>query len=153
MKVKLKKEIVTFKVDDLDMNITGTYLNNKEWDEMLENSIVIDTRNDYEITFGTFKNAINPNTKNFSDFPNWAEENLSNVDKDKNILMCCTGGVRCEKSTAFMMQKMGFKNVYHLKGGILSYLENGDGKQWTGDCFVFDDRVAVGQRLEALNDC
>lgn len=155
MKVNIKPEIITFKVDDLRIEEVGEHLNSDEWDALLKDpeSIVIDTRNDYEIEFGTFYKAINPNTKNFSDFPQWVEENLSSQDKEKPIAMFCTGGVRCEKSTAYLKQK-GFKKVYHLKGGILQYLNDRQGKEhlWKGNCFVFDDRLAVDQDLKSVEE-
>lgn len=154
-KVIIKNEIVTFKVKDLDMTQVGEYLSGKEWDNMLQNpdAIVIDTRNDYEVVFGTFQNAIDPKTKNFSDFPDWVEKELSDSDKERPIAMFCTGGVRCEKSTAYMKQK-GFKNVYHLKGGILQYLDDTSNKSnmWKGDCFVFDDRLAVNSQLKSIEE-
>jgi len=154
-KVIIKKEIVTFKVDDLDVSQVGEYLSGAEWDAMLKNpeAVVIDTRNDYEVAFGTFHNAVDPKTKNFSDFPAWAEEALSDCDKERPIAMFCTGGVRCEKSTAYMKQR-GFKNVYHLKGGILQYLDETKNKNqmWKGSCFVFDDRLAVDSSLKSIEE-
>ncbi len=154
LKIKIKSEIVTFKVD-VDPNQTGEYLSAEEWDSYLEREdvMVIDTRNDQEIAFGTFKNAINPKTTSFKEFPQWVEENLTSDDKDKKILMFCTGGIRCEKSTAFMRQN-GFKNVYHLEGGILKYLETTKNRSnnWIGSCFVFDDRLAVSSDLRPIGD-
>lgn len=155
IKVRIKNEIVTFKVADLDMNQVGEYLSAEEWDAMLQKPEVtlIDTRNEYEVAFGTFANAIDPKTINFSDFPAWAEANLANHDHTKPIAMFCTGGVRCEKSTAYLKQK-GFKNVYHLKGGILQYLEDSKNKTglWQGSCFVFDDRLAVTVDLKPIEE-
>jgi UPF0176 protein len=152
MKVRLKPEIVRLKIKDLDMSKVGEYLDAKEWDDLIskKETILIDTRNDYEVIFGTFKNARNPKTRNFSDLPEWVERNLRGVDKETPIAMFCTGGIRCEKSTAFM-KHVGFKNVYHLKGGILKYLEDTQGREnmWQGRCFVFDDRVAVDSELDA----
>jgi UPF0176 protein len=149
LKVKIRKEIVTFGVD-LDMSQVGKHLSPAQWDEVIsrEDAIVIDTRNDYEIVFGTFENAIDPKTRNFTDLIEWVDKNLTEKDKNKPVAMFCTGGVRCEKSTAFMLKK-GFKEVYHLDGGILSYFEktkNASGK-WKGRCFVFDDRIAVDPEL------
>jgi len=152
LKVRIKPEIVRLKIPNLDMNKIGEYLDTKEWDELIskKETIVIDTRNDYEVIFGTFKNAQNPKTRNFSDLPEWVDRNLKNVDKNTPIAMFCTGGIRCEKSTSYM-KNIGFKNVYHLKGGILKYIEDTKGKEsmWEGKCFVFDDRVAVDSELEA----
>lgn len=148
MKVRLKKEIVNLGVNDLDISLRGEYLEPEDWDDFTAQSdvLVIDTRNEYEIKLGRFKNAINPNTQCFRDFPKWAESLTAN--KDLKVAMYCTGGIRCEKSTAYM-KSLGFKNVYHLKGGILSYLEKNNNKNnmWQGDCFVFDDRVAVDSDL------
>lgn len=154
-KVIIKKEIVTFKVDDLDLSQVGEYLSAEAWDNMIQKdeTIVIDTRNDYEIVFGTFHRAIDPKTKNFSDFPAWAEKELADCNKDTPIAMFCTGGVRCEKSTAYLKQR-GFKNVYHLKGGILQYLEDTKNKNhmWKGSCFVFDDRLSVDSQLKSIEE-
>lgn len=153
MKVRLKKEIVTFKVDDLDMNLRGEYLEHEAWDNFLacEDSIVIDTRNDYEIAFGTFQKAIDPKLNSFSELPEWLDKNLKEEDIEKPILMFCTGGIRCEKSTAYLRQK-GFKQVYHLKGGVLKYFEEGknSNNKWIGSCFVFDDRLAIDDKLMSI---
>jgi UPF0176 protein len=156
MKVRLKEEIVRFRVKDLDMTKVGDYLSPEEWDKMLTSDdkvILIDTRNDYEYAFGTFKGAINPETKCFSELVTWVEDNLKKVDKDTKVMMCCTGGIRCEKSTAYVRSK-GFPNVYHLKGGILEYLKqtNNQAGLWQGECYVFDDRVAVDANLTPLNE-
>lgn len=150
IKIKIKPEIVTMGVRDLDVeNFKGDYLDSVSWDEFLEkdNVVVVDTRNDYEVEAGTFKNSINPHTAAFRDFPKWVDDN-PNIFKGKTILMCCTGGIRCEKSTAYM-KSAGYKNVYHLEGGILRYLEETKNKKgkWRGDCFVFDDRSAVDDDL------
>jgi UPF0176 protein len=149
MKVRLKKEIVRLNVEELDLNSRGEYIKGEEWDRLLDDPevITIDTRNDYEVAIGTFKNAINPNTKDFKEFPKWVDENLD-PKKHKKIAMFCTGGIRCEKSTALLKQK-GFKNVYHLDGGILQYFEDtkNKNKSWEGKCFVFDDRIAVDENL------
>lgn len=151
MKVKLKKEIVTLGVSGIDpTRAVGTYLNPKEWNDFIAdpNVVIIDTRNDYEVDIGSFKNAINPNTTSFREFPEYVRNNL-NPEKHKKIAMYCTGGIRCEKSTAYMLSQ-GFKEVYHLKGGILKYLEQipETESKWDGECFVFDERVAVTHGLE-----
>jgi UPF0176 protein len=150
-KVRLKKEIVTLGIPELDVeNLKGDYISPEEWDEYLkkEDTILIDTRNDYEVSMGTFKSAVDPVTGAFRDFPAWVEENKEKLE-NKTILMCCTGGIRCEKSTAYM-KSVGFEKVYHLKGGILQYLEDTGNKNqmWHGDCFVFDDRIAVDENLK-----
>jgi UPF0176 protein len=150
MKVKLKKEIVTMGVEDIDPNQTvGKYLNPLEWNEMISNPdvVLVDTRNYYEYNIGTFKGAINPNTTTFREFPEYVAKNLDPAIH-KKVAMFCTGGIRCEKSTAFMKQQ-GFDEVYHLKGGILKYLEEIPKEQtlWEGECFVFDNRVAVDHDL------
>lgn len=150
-KVRLKKEIVTLGIGELDVNnLKGEYITSEKWDEYLakEDTILIDTRNDYEVAMGTFKSSIDPLTPSFRDFPAWVNENKDQL-KDKVILMCCTGGIRCEKSTAYM-KSIGYEKVYHLKGGILQYLEdtNNQNQMWQGDCFVFDDRIAVDDQLK-----
>lgn len=151
LKIRLKKEIVKLAQKNLKMDVRGELLDSKAWDELLakDDTIVIDTRNDYEVVFGTFANAINPKIRNFTDLPEWVEKNLKPEDKERPIAMFCTGGIRCEKSTAYMKQA-GYKNVYHLSGGILQYFEdtkNASGN-WQGRCFVFDDRVAVDPELK-----
>lgn len=151
MKVKLKKEIVTLGVEDINpAKITGKYVNSKEWNDLISDPdvIVVDTRNDYETNIGTFKGSMIPNTKTFREFPEYVSKNLEE-HKNKKVAMFCTGGIRCEKSTAYLMQQ-GFENVYHLKGGILQYLEDTkqDESLWEGECFVFDERVAVNSALE-----
>jgi UPF0176 protein len=151
MKVRLKREIVTMGVDDIDPNkVVGTYVDPADWNELISDpdTILIDTRNDYEVEIGTFKGAVNPKTKTFRDFPNWVEENRERISKPK-VAMFCTGGIRCEKASAFMKQN-GFEDVYHLKGGILKYLETQPEEEslWGGECFVFDQRVAVRHNLE-----
>jgi UPF0176 protein len=145
MKVKTKKEIVTFDIEELDLSQKGDYLTPKEWDELMkkDNTIVIDTRNYYEYAMGTFKGAINPHIHHFTELPKWLKGNLKEGDKKKNIAMFCTGGIRCEKSTAYLKQ-LGFENVYHLKDGIIKYLEDNQknpNSTWQGECFVFDDRI------------
>jgi UPF0176 protein len=157
MKVKLKKEIVTIKEGDLDLTERGTYLDAEAWDEMLADpeAIIVDTRNDFEYRYGTFENAINPKTERFSEIGAWVDHNLTDADKERPIVMFCTGGIRCEKSTALMKRK-GFKNVYHLEGGILGYFEEKErGKKshkWQGSCFVFDDRIALKPDLTRVED-
>ena len=155
MKVRLKKEIVTIGNTEVNPNkYIGKYIEPNDWNELISdpNTILIDTRNEYEVAIGTFKGAINPTTKSFRDLPNWIKNNLENEDddyKNKKIAMFCTGGIRCEKSTSYLVQK-GFTNVSHLKGGILKYLENIPKKKslWDGECFVFDQRVSVAEELK-----
>lgn len=153
-KVKLKKEIVTMGVEGIDpKRVVGTYVNPVDWNKLISDPdvILVDTRNDYEVKVGTFKNAINPNTSSFREFPQYVSENL-NAEKHKKIAMFCTGGIRCEKSTAFL-KGQGFDEVYHLKGGILKYLEEVPPQEtlWEGECFVFDERVTVNLQLEKGN--
>ena len=150
MKVRLKKEIVTLGVEGIDPRQTvGEYIAPEHWNELISQPDVrlIDTRNDYEVGLGTFSGAENPETQSFRDFPAWVEANLD-IDKDKKVAMFCTGGIRCEKSTA-LLKKLGYENVYHLEGGILNYLETVpvDESMWQGDCFVFDNRVTVDHDL------
>ena len=151
MKVKLKKEIVT--MGQLDVNPiarVGHYVEAKDWNDLIcsPDVAVIDTRNDYEVGIGTFKGAIDPQTKSFRDFPKWWEDNKDRFH-NKRIAMFCTGGIRCEKSTNYLLGQ-GVEEVYHLKGGILKYLEEVPEKDstWEGDCFVFDARVSVGHGLK-----
>ncbi len=155
MKVRLKKEIVALGVEDLDTpNLVGQYIKATDWSEFIKSQdvVVIDTRNKYEIRLGSFKEAINPNTKTFREFPEWVKKNKDKLE-GKKIAMFCTGGVRCEKSTA-LMKKEGYNDVYHLEGGIIKYLEDtkNESQAWYGDCFVFDDRVAVNESLKACED-
>lgn len=150
-KVKLKKEIVTMGITDIDPNkVVGTYVEAQDWNELISDpeTILIDTRNDYEVGIGTFQNAINPNTETFREFPEYVKQNLD-PEKHKKVAMFCTGGIRCEKASAYMKEQ-GFEEVYHLKGGILKYLEKVEQNNslWNGECFVFDDRVAVNHELE-----
>ena len=154
MKVRLKKEIVTIGIPEVSpSNLVGKYLNVEEWNEFLNesDSMIIDTRNNYEVSIGTFKNSINPKIKSFRDFPKWVQKNLidKKVSKESKIGMFCTGGIRCEKSTSYLKQ-LGFENVFHLDGGILKYLENvkSDENEWKGECFVFDYRVSLNNSLE-----
>jgi len=151
MKVRLKKEIVTMGVENIDPNrVVGTYVAPQDWNALISDpdTLVIDTRNDYETAIGTFRGAIDPKTKSFRDFPDWVKNNTDLANKPK-IAMYCTGGIRCEKATAFMKEQ-GFEEVYHLKGGILKYLEEMPQEQslWDGACFVFDDRVSVTHGLQ-----
>jgi UPF0176 protein len=149
-KVKLKKEIVTLGVEEVDpKRVVGTYVNPKDWNKLITDPevLLIDTRNDYEYQVGTFKNAINPKTASFREFPEYVKDNLDPV-KHKKVAMFCTGGIRCEKSTAYLKEQ-GFEEVYHLKGGILKYLEQVPEQEtlWQGECFVFDERVTVKHNL------
>ena len=153
LKVKLKKEIVTMGDESIDpTTLVGEYVEPKDWNELIDNknTIIIDTRNNYEYSIGTFKDSINPETKKFKEFPKWISKKEFTIDdkNNKNIAMFCTGGIRCEKASS-LMKKEGFKNVYHLKGGILKYFESipVDDSKWEGECFVFDDRVSVKHDL------
>jgi UPF0176 protein len=151
MKVRLKKEIVSLGIDGIDPNCeVGEYVAPEDWNELIgrPDVRVIDTRNDYEVHLGTFSGAEDPQTRSFRQFPQWAEDHLD-VERDRNIAMFCTGGIRCEKATAYLKQ-LGFQNVYHLQGGILNYLETVDpcDSRWEGDCFVFDNRVTVDHTLQ-----
>ena len=151
MKVRLKKEIVALGDDNVDPTKTvGQYVEAENWNDIINDPEVIniDTRNDYEYNIGSFEGALNPNTKTFKEFKDFVRNNLD-PKKDKKVAMFCTGGIRCEKASSFMLNE-GFETVYHLKGGILKYLENvpKSESKWDGDCFVFDDRVAVTHGLE-----
>lgn len=153
-KVKLKKEIVTMGVEDIDPNhIVGTYVKPADWNALINDPdvLLVDTRNDYEVAIGTFKGALNPETETFREFPAYVKENLD-AGKHKKVAMFCTGGIRCEKSTAYLKQQ-GFDEVYHLEGGILKYLEEvlEEKTMWEGECFVFDNRVSVDHQLEKGN--
>jgi UPF0176 protein len=150
LKVRLKREIVTMKQPDVDPCAgTGHYVQPSEWNALIQSPdvAVIDTRNDYEVAIGTFDGAIDPQTKSFGEFPAWWESNRHRFH-NKRIAMFCTGGIRCEKSTNYLLGQ-GIEEVYHLKGGILKYLEEMPAEQskWQGDCFVFDGRVSVGHGL------
>ena len=150
-KVKLKKEIVTMGVQGIDPKLkVGRYVQPKDWNKLISDpeTILIDTRNDYEYQIGTFKKAVNPDTNTFREFPQYVKDNLD-PKKHKKVAMFCTGGIRCEKSTAFLMEQ-GFEDVFHLQGGILKYLEEvpEDETMWQGECFVFDNRVAVNHDLQ-----
>ena len=151
MKVKLKREIVTMGVEGIDPNhIVGTYVEPKDWNDIISDPdvTVVDTRNYYEYAIGSFKGAEDPKTTTFREFPEYVEKNLD-PSKNKKVAMFCTGGIRCEKSTAYLKEQ-GFDEVYHLKGGILKYLEDvpKEDSLWEGECFVFDNRVAVDHDLE-----
>jgi UPF0176 protein len=151
MKVRLKEEIVTLRAPEADPNQqVGTYIDPENWNDIMNDPDVtlIDTRNDYETAVGIFKGAIDPDIKTFTEFKDYVEKNMDPA-KQKKVAMFCTGGIRCEKASSYMLTK-GFEEVYHLKGGILKYLENIPKEEslWDGDCFVFDRRVAVGHNLE-----
>ncbi len=151
LKVKLKKEIVTMGVDGLaPAHQTGQHVDPAEWNRLITDPdvLVIDTRNQYECDIGTFQNAVSPGTTNFREFPQYVQEQLD-PQKHPKIAMFCTGGIRCEKASAYLLQQ-GFEEVYQLKGGILKYLEEIAPEQslWNGECFVFDNRVAVNEGLE-----
>lgn len=150
-KVKLKKEIVTMGVENIDpLQSVGRYVKPSDWNALISDPDVtlIDTRNDYEVQIGTFQNAVNPNTDTFREFPEYVARELD-PNKHKKVAMFCTGGIRCEKSTAYLREQ-GFEEVYHLEGGILKYLEEvpSEESMWQGDCFVFDNRVSVNHDLE-----
>ncbi len=154
MKVRLKREIVSMGQPDIDpLASVGTYVAPQDWNALIADPdvIVIDTRNDYEVAIGTFPRAINPQTRTFREFPGWfrqERERLLGTGKAPKVAMFCTGGIRCEKSTAFLKAE-GVDQVYHLQGGILRYLEDvpPDQSLWQGECFVFDERVALGPEL------
>ncbi|TAL65243.1 MAG: rhodanese-related sulfurtransferase [Legionella sp.] len=152
-KVKLRKEIVTMGVADVNPDAhDDTHLTPEQWHEFIQDPdvILLDTRNDYEYELGTFKNAINPDIENFREFPEYVEKHLSDK-KDKKIAMFCTGGIRCEKTAAYM-RSQGFQQVFQLQDGILNYIEQipPSDSIWEGSCFVFDDRVAVDQQLNRV---
>ena len=151
MKVRLKREIVTMGVPGVDpTKMAGTYVKPEDWNALIADPdvILIDTRNDYEVALGSFAGAINPKTRSFSELPGWVREQNALRSKPK-VAMFCTGGIRCEKSTAFLRSE-GFEEVYHLQGGILKYLEviPEHESRYEGECFVFDERVAVGHGLK-----
>lgn len=150
-KVRIKKEIVTLGVDGIDPSAdVGRYVDPADWNKLIAdpNVIVIDTRNDYETSLGKFQGAIDPQTETFREFPNYVDQNLD-PEKMPKVAMYCTGGIRCEKATAFLKKK-GFREVFHLRGGILEYLRTVEpaDSRWQGDCFVFDERVAVDHSLQ-----
>ncbi|MEH2128720.1 oxygen-dependent tRNA uridine(34) hydroxylase TrhO [Nostoc sp.] len=151
MKVRLKQEIVTLGLPEIDPNEqVGIYVNPQEWNDLISNPevTVIDTRNDYEVNIGTFQGAENPQTESFREFPDYVRHHLDPT-KHKKVALFCTGGIRCEKASSFMLAQ-GFAEVYHLKGGILKYLQEVPAQEslWEGECFVFDERVAVSHGLE-----
>ncbi|WP_071187644.1 rhodanese-related sulfurtransferase [Trichormus sp. NMC-1] len=151
MKVRLKQEIVTLGIPEIDPNEkVGIYVSPQEWNDLISNPevTVIDTRNDYEVSMGTFKRAENPQTQIFREFPEYVNEQLD-PSKHKQVALFCTGGIRCEKASSYLLSQ-GFEKVYHLKGGILKYLEEIPAEEtlWEGECFVFDERVAVRHGLE-----
>lgn len=151
MKVRLKKEIVTIGLPGVDPNEqVGTYVNPKDWNTLISDPqvTVIDTRNDYEVSIGSFKGSQNPQTESFGEFPEYVRNHLD-PKKHKKVALFCTGGIRCEKASSFMLSQ-GFEEVYHLKGGILKYLEEVPESEsfWDGECFVFDQRIAVRHGLE-----
>jgi UPF0176 protein len=150
LKVRVKREIVTMGQPDIDpRGSAGTYVAPADWNALIDapDTIVIDTRNDYEVKVGTFAHAIDPKTRSFSDFPGWFQDHREELS-GKRVAMFCTGGIRCEKATA-LLKAEGVEQVYHLQGGILKYLEEIPPEQsrWQGECFVFDERVAVGHGL------
>ena len=154
MKVRLKREIVTMGQPDIDPeNSVGTYVSPQDWNALISASdtLVIDTRNRYEVAIGTFENAVDPETASFRDFPAWIENYMADLPEEKrpkNIAMFCTGGIRCEKATSYLRAR-GYENVFHLEGGILKYLETmpAEDSAWLGECFVFDQRVSVKHGL------
>jgi UPF0176 protein len=151
MKVRLKKEIVTMGVEDVDpLNGAGAYVEAEAWNDLIAdpNTVVIDTRNDYEVAIGTFRNAVDPATRSFREFPEWVARHRGELEGRK-VAMFCTGGIRCEKATAYV-RSLGLDEVFHLKGGILKYLEEVPAEEslWEGECFVFDERVSVTHGLE-----
>jgi UPF0176 protein len=158
IKVKLKKEIVTMGIEGIDpKQVVGTYVKPKDWNALISDPdvVLVDTRNAYEVKVGTFEGALNPNTTNFREFPQYVRDNLD-PKANKKVAMFCTGGIRCEKSTAYLKEQ-GFDEVYHLEGGILKYLEEVPeaDTMWQGECFVFDNRVTVNHQLEkgAYDQC
>ena len=153
MRVRLKKEIVTIGLPEINPNKTvGTYVKPEEWNDIISDPdvILIDTRNKFEIKIGSFKNALDPRTTSFRDFPEWVKKFKQDKENtNKKIAMYCTGGIRCEKASSLMKEE-GFNEVYHLQGGILKYLEQVEKEKslWEGECFVFDDRVCLTENLE-----
>lgn len=151
MKVKLKREIVTLGLPEVNPNDqVGTYVEPQDWNQVIADPevVLVDTRNDFEVELGTFRGAVNPHTHSFRQLPEYVSNHLDPA-KTKKVAMFCTGGIRCEKATAYMLQQ-GFEQVYHLKGGILNYLKTVPqvNSLWQGECFVFDERVAVDHNLE-----
>ena len=153
LKVRLKREIVTMGVDGIDpLKSVGTYVAPADWNALISDpeTLVVDTRNAYEVSIGTFAGAHDPGTRSFREFPAWIAQRLADGPRPRRIAMFCTGGIRCEKATAYVRQ-LGVEEVYHLEGGILKYLETVDEATslWRGECFVFDERVSVGHGLKA----
>ena len=151
MKVKIKDELIPIGIKDLDpREKVGTYVKPADWNKLVEDleTLLIDVRNEYEIEIGTFRGALNPETESFREFPEFVRKNLD-PEKHKKVALFCTGGIRCEKASSFMLGE-GFSNVYHLKGGILRYLEEVPNEEstWEGECFVFDNRASVDHDLE-----
>lgn len=151
LKIRLKKEIVTIGDKSIEPEkLSGKYISPENWDKVISDQkyLIIDTRNDYEINIGTFKKSINPMTNSFREFPKFV--NNQKMTKEQPIALFCTGGIRCEKASSYLLQK-GFKNIYQLEGGILNYLEfkkNKKNSSWTGECFVFDNRVSINKNLK-----
>jgi UPF0176 protein len=155
MKVRLKKEIVKLGVGEIDVEaLKGEYIEPEDWDEFISRSdvVLIDTRNKYETLLGSFEGSVHPDTENFCDFPSWFENNKQSLE-GKKVAMCCTGGVRCEKSTAYLKQQ-GIEEVYHLNGGIINYfMKSGEkNKKWYGGLFVFDDRFVMDKQMQEVSD-
>src|SRR5690606_5253919 len=158
LKVKLKREIVTMGVPSIQArSMAGAYVKPEDWNALIDDPdvVVIDTRNDYEVAIGTFKRAVNPHTASFTEFPQWVQAQSAEggvLSKGAKVAMFCTGGIRCEKSTAYL-RSQGFDEVYHLQGGILKYLETvpPEESRWDGECFVFDERVSVDHDLKPGN--
>ncbi|KJV56768.1 rhodanese-like domain protein [Orientia chuto str. Dubai] len=156
LKVKLKNEIIALGIGNIDVqSLMGQYIQASDWGDFISqpDCIVIDTRNDYETNIGAFKNAVVPNTNTFKQFPHWVHQHKEKL-KGKKIAMYCTGGIRCVKSTSYL-KALGFSQVYHLKGGILQYLADTSNIRnlWQGNCFVFDNRIAVDSNLRPINNC
>ena len=151
LKVRLKREIVSLGVAGIDpTRQVGTYVAPQDWNELISDPdvLVVDTRNDYEVAFGTFEGASSPDTRSFRAFPQWLRQQREEASAPRKVAMFCTGGIRCEKATALLLSE-GFEEVYHLDGGILNYLEKVPQEEslWRGDCFVFDERIAVDHAL------
>ena len=152
LKVRLKKEIVPLGIPGIEPQVSmGTYVQPSEWNEFIskDDVVVIDTRNNYEVAFGTFADSLNPNTRHFRQFAKWVEQAKEQLE-GKKIAMFCTGGIRCEKASS-LLKELGYEEVYQLKGGILKYLEEipREESKWDGECFVFDDRISVDHNLNA----
>ncbi|WP_093189558.1 rhodanese-related sulfurtransferase [Pseudovibrio sp. Tun.PSC04-5.I4] len=153
MKVRLKAAIVNMGMNEIDPNdLVGSYVKPEDWNALIADpeTVVIDTRNDYEFALGTFEGALDPETETFNEFPEWVKRNDNKLRSKKKVAMFCTGGIRCERATGLMLEQ-GYDEVYHLEGGILNYLETvpEENSLWKGECFVFDDRVSVDHKLNA----